>query len=119
MYNTCLAVIKWGVLLMYYRLFGVHRGFARLLIVVGIVVLVWWIGTEFAILFQCSPIDKAWHVDKPGHCINIEAFFLGQAIPNIVTDIVILLLPQHQVWKLEMSLQKRFALCGIFLLGSL
>lgn len=104
---------------MYYRLFGVIRGFTRLLMVVAAIVAVWWIGTEFAILFQCSPIDKAWHVDKPGHCINIEAFFLGQAIPNIVSDIVILLLPQQQVWKLEMSLQKKIALCCIFLLGSL
>jgi len=54
-----------------------------------------------------------------GHCINIESFFLGQAIPNIVTDGILLALPLPLIWDLHLPKGQKMALSGVFLLGSL
>ena len=71
-YHTCIAVIKWAVLLMYARLFvrGTgHRRFKLALQTIALVVALWWLGVEMAIIFQCWPLQKIWLTTMPGKCI--------------------------------------------------
>ncbi|KAK4504020.1 hypothetical protein PRZ48_004935 [Zasmidium cellare] len=119
LYPTALALNKLGVLLMYQRLFGIERKLTIAVKVVAAIVIAWWIGVEVATLLQCQPIDKFWNYQKEGHCLNIIALFEGSAIPNVIIDVIILLLPQPILWKLRMSMSNKIALCGIFLLGAL
>ena len=44
---------------------------------------------------------------------------MGNAIPNIITDVIILGLPMGKVWHLQMSRGRRLAVSGMFLLGGL
>ena len=44
---------------------------------------------------------------------------MGNAIPNIITDVIILALPMGKVWHLQMSRGRRLAVSGMFLLGGL
>lgn len=60
-----------------------------------------------------------WYPDLEGTCISIFGLYLGNAIPNILTDISILALPLTQVWGLQVRLWQRVVLVGMFLLGSL
>jgi len=115
-YNTALSLIKFSILLFYGRIFVVKR-FRIALWMVGGVVLGWLISMNMVVIFQCSPIHKTWDVMTPGKCINIDAWFLGQAIPNIATDIFILSMPIPMIWKLQIPNTQKVALCGIFLLG--
>lgn len=55
----------------------------------------------------------------PGHCINAKASFIGNAIPNIITDACILALPMRPVWKLHAPLAQRLSVVMIFMLGAL
>jgi hypothetical protein len=77
-------------------------------------------STIFALIFPCKPIAKAWDVTiTEGSCINRGAVYIMQAVTNIVTDIVLLLLPIPIVWKLQMPVVQKIGLVLIFVVGSL
>lgn len=104
---------------MYYRIFPTRSmkigGY-----VLGGLTLAWWIAIVFTTIFQCTPIDKAW---KPfmeqGKCIDKNKFFIGNSIPNIVADALIISLPVWEVSKVQVPRSQRVAIAGIFLLGGL
>lgn len=54
-----------------------------------------------------------------GKCINVEAYFMGNGIAEAVTDWIILAVPFHEVWKLNMPMAQKLAVMGIFGLGAL
>jgi len=56
---------------------------------------------------------------ESGHCINVEWFYRAMAIPNTLTDGLILALPMPLIWRLQLPKRQKIALCGVFLLGSL
>ena len=75
----------------------------------------------FANIFQCTPVSFLWekYLVVGGHCIDIGAVWLTSGIINIVTDFLIMLMPQPVLWCLHLSLQKRLTLMGIFGLYSM
>jgi hypothetical protein len=78
------------------------------------------IATIFALIFPCKPIAKAWDVTiTDGSCINRGAIYIFQAVTNIVTDVLLLLLPIPMVWRLHMPMQQKVGLVFIFIVGSL
>lgn len=118
-YVALIAMIKTSVILMYLRIFP-SENFRIYAFILQAVVIAWAIAICFVAIFQCSPIEKAWLGQLvEGHCIDIGASFIGNAVPNIITDIAILCLPIVQVWKLQMNLTQRLSICFVFLLGSL
>lgn len=70
-------------------------------------------------LFQCTPLEKLWNPTLPGHCINFLGAIIGNAVPNIVTDILILALPMPLLWHLQTGYLQKIMLSGVFLLGGL
>jgi len=71
-------------------------------------------------IFQCDPVRGFWDHTVPAKCkVNVYAFFIGNAVPNIITDWALLILPIPYVWRLQKSRVQKIALCGIFLLGGL
>ena len=51
--------------------------------------------------------------------MNNLSFLVGTAVPDVITDFVILLLPVSMVWQLQTSKKHKTALCGIFIVGTL
>lgn len=89
-------------------------------IAVMVIVMGYSISTILTLIFPCSPIKKAWDVTiVEGHCINRGAVYLVQAITNIVTDVILLLLPIPMVWKLQMPVPQKIGLVILFIIGSL
>ena len=72
-----------------------------------------------ATVFQCTPISKAWNSDQDGTCIELKRILIGNAIPNVLTDVVLLILPLRQVWRLVPTFQLRLQLLVVFSLGVL
>lgn len=110
---------KISILLFYIRIFS-FRNFRILAYIVGGIVISHGIGVFFAAIFQCSPITYTW--DKTiigGSCFDQEAFYRYVSPPNIVTDVLILVMPLPYVWKLQTQVEQKVALTGVFLLGSL
>ena len=86
---------------------------------IGATVMMWWIAMQFTVIFECTPINYTWAPKGPGHCINLDKFFFGQAIPNIATDIVLLSIPIPMIWNLQLPYSQKVALSVVFLLGGL
>ena len=56
---------------------------------------------------------------KSSNCIDLIKFYGWSAIPNILTDVAILLLPIRKVWNLQMTAERKLAVLGMFLIGGL
>ncbi|KAJ4296423.1 hypothetical protein N0V90_006468 [Kalmusia sp. IMI 367209] len=68
---------------------------------------------------QCRPIEFLWNKSiAGGHCVNQAYMFRYGSIPNIVTDVVMLILPMPLVWNLHASNKVKLGLFVTFLLGS-
>ncbi|GJC80683.1 satratoxin biosynthesis SC1 cluster protein 4 [Colletotrichum liriopes] len=115
-YVTAVMFVKVSLLLMYCRIFP-SRNFKFAAMTLGGVTIAWWIAIVFVCIFQCTPVAKAYMPFIDGTCIDLKASFIGNAIPNILTDVAILCLPIGQVWKLQVTLAQRLSLCFMFLLG--
>lgn len=103
---------------MYSRIFRV-KPFQYVAAAVGLIVAGWMIGVVFAQIFTCTPVEGAWRITVARHCIDQIKFYYGNAIANLLTDVIILCLPLPLIWRLNMSTRKKRALSGVFLLGGL
>lgn len=68
----------------------------------------------------CQPLAFYWDHDIPGgFCGDSTALFLVTGVLNLVTDLIVLLLPMPYLYGLSMALYKRLVLMGTFSLGLL
>lgn len=76
-------------------------------------------GSLFRIAFICSPIEKAWNIALPGHCLDITV--MGYAVPifNVISDFYILLVPLPFLWNLKMETRRKMRLMLVFSVGLL
>jgi hypothetical protein len=110
---------KISLLLFYVRIFTVRR-FQIFAYAVGSLVLVHGIAVLFAIIFQCKPVPYAWDKTIPdGKCFVQHVLYRFMSPPNVLTGILILVMPMPFVWKLHMPRAQKMALTGVFLLGGL
>lgn len=71
-------------------------------------------------LFECVPMPFAWDKSiEGGMCVNFNAVVWAHAAMNIVQEIIILGLPIRQLWKLQMSWQKKVSIVMLFTVGGL
>lgn len=87
--------------------------------ILGSVTVLWIVAVALVAFLQCTPFEKIWLPDTPGHCIDNNKFFIGNAVPNIVVDFCIMLLPTYEVSRLQMAAAQKISLGCIFLLGIL
>lgn len=64
---TALALIKWSILVMYYRLFPT-RFMKWGYMVLGAIMGLWWIAVMLVTIFQCTPVHRFWDLATPGTC---------------------------------------------------
>ena len=117
-YPIVIASIKISILISYLRVFGRLKWFRNTVYGLMTLTTMWFIMHFFVIIFQCTPVDKAWRPSKPGHCIDFIPFFYGNSIPNMILDYLILLLPVIPVLKLQMLPLQKALVLGAFALGS-
>ncbi|MCJ1235776.1 hypothetical protein MMC14_003747 [Varicellaria rhodocarpa] len=117
-YSITLPLIKISILLFYRQLFP-GRGIRIATNSIIASVIVWGFVVFFGSIFSCHPISGFWNkaLDPPPTCISSKALAIGISSYNIATDIIILCLPIGKVWNLQMSMQSKVAVSGIFLLG--
>ncbi|RFU25224.1 hypothetical protein B7463_g11110, partial [Scytalidium lignicola] len=119
-YGSVIPLTKLSLVYFYYRIFPVVF-FRKMLYGVLFLVIGWWIAIIIVAIVQCKPYNFFWrqYSDPTSHgkCINISAFFIGNGIASVVTDFLILATPIPMVWRLQMPIQKRMSVLGIFALG--
>jgi hypothetical protein len=85
---------------------------------IGIVILYTPIIT-ILLIFSCSPLAVSWDVTiVGGQCIDKPALYIATAVSNIVTDVVLFILPMRMVFGLRMRIWQKLGAMFVFGIGS-
>ncbi|PYH32207.1 uncharacterized protein BO87DRAFT_408415 [Aspergillus neoniger CBS 115656] len=90
-WNTCLPVIKLSIVVFYQRIFPVS-----------------------SMIFVCRSWQKK---TTKGHCIDFVPFVTTLAATNLCTDVILLVLPTREIWKLQIPWPRKIGLSIVFTLG--
>jgi hypothetical protein len=122
LYGSILMTLKIGVLLEWSRIFvpkGTRNRFWWLCNATLVFNVLFYVAVKLVDNLACFPHEKIWNLTIEGHCINQRASTLASAVVNLVSDLVILGLPQMVIWKLNMSLTRRIGVSCVFAVGVL
>ncbi|KAI0469375.1 hypothetical protein F4859DRAFT_487962 [Xylaria cf. heliscus] len=118
-YATTESLAKLAVCLLYKRIFP-QQWIAHIVNVTIAVLIAASIAGLLADLFGCTPFSAHWGTpaEQAAHCINTEALFVWGSFPNIVTDVVMLIVPIPVLWNLNASTGLRVGLVVTFIFGN-
>ena len=115
-FACAISVTRFSLLIFYHRLFPVKR-FTILAVIIGAILIVWWIGFLFAIVFSCRPIARYWNKAIVDRCINERTLSWGITGSELGVNVIMLVLPIPWLCDLRLASSKKLAIIGIFLLG--
>jgi len=122
-YGINVSIVKLSIILQYLSIFVPHRKVN--LMFLGCQLVIWshfifYTVATFFEIFICNPRDKFWSpLMTKGHCYNAVVTNIAAGSFNAFSDFVILLLPQHVIWKLQMRWERKVGVSAIFLTGFL
>ncbi|KAF2665481.1 hypothetical protein BT63DRAFT_66879 [Microthyrium microscopicum] len=82
-----------------------------------IIVALWGISFLFATIFQCTPIHLYWTSKDGKGCTNEDIRLLLATVVNIITDIMVVLMPIPIIMKLHFPLREKITLGILMCLG--
>ena len=118
-YLLSICGYRLALLLMYLRLFGVSKPFRWATYVVMVFVTGYLFSNLLTLIFGCTPINKYWKPDEPGHCIVLNKADYAYGSMNVASDVLLFLLPLPMVWQLQLTRKEKFGLVLIFMSGVL
>ena len=117
-YLISLIGYKLSILVLYIRLFGINKLFRNLTLLTMAFVSGYLLANLFTQIFGCSPRAKYWNPDLSGHCINYTKAGLVYGSLNIVSDLVIFVLPLPVLWGLKLSPREKALISVILMSGA-
>ena len=79
--------------------------------------LIYYILSVFLGLFDCTPINEIWYpLITNGHCMLQLVLNVAAGLINALSDITILILPQINIGKLQITLRNKIQISAIFLI---
>jgi hypothetical protein len=119
-YIASVSCVKISVLLFYKRTFhSLSRYFIHCVYATLTIIVLWTITFSIATLLQEWPIAAFWDKSIPTRWkIDSTQMYLWLAITDILLDAVTLGLPIRMILKLRMSSRNKWALAGVFTIGS-
>ncbi|KAK9774331.1 putative Integral membrane protein [Seiridium cardinale] len=115
-YVLCGSFAKLSLLVVYLRLSPGGWFLEWSWVAVGGVV-VHTIVLVFLMIFICNPVSKSWNITIPvteGSCINAVALYFATAIANIITDVMVMVLPIPLILKLQMPKWQKIGVMAVF-----
>jgi len=120
-YLAAIAVNKVCILLLFLRVFE-ERKFRTYVWIVMALSISYGISFVVATILQCMPISYSWNSwdgEHVGTCNNIHLQGWLSAGFNMALDIVVILLPMPNLYKLNMSWKRKAMVMLMFSLGAL
>ncbi|MCJ1466281.1 hypothetical protein MMC07_004900 [Pseudocyphellaria aurata] len=119
LYFASFNIPKLAILALYRRLFPQKHVGIAIYVLMGVLI-AQTISIVVAAFAACRPFAANWDPTMPGAiCIDKEPLFIWSSFPNIVTDIIMLVLPIRIVWNLHISQRLKVGLTLTFMVGSL
>ncbi|KAF4629084.1 hypothetical protein G7Y89_g9066 [Cudoniella acicularis] len=115
------GAIKLSVLLFYRRIFR-GKWFNIATWILMVMVVLWTVGFTAVFVFQCKlNLWAAWSTlgDMVQNCVPGIPTAEALTLTDILTDILILLVPIPCIWALKLSRSRKVAICAVFLMGFL
>ena len=87
-------------------------------------ILIWlnvsfYLANVLSIIFHCTPVQKAWIPSIHGVCTNANLNLIVTGTINVLSDILILILPIWTIWHLRISVEKKLSVSSVFAAGIL
>lgn len=70
-------------------------------------------------LNQCRPLSGVWDPTANAKCINPKGLWIVMGSLNVLTDLLLLVLPLPSLWRLQMRRRTKVQVAGIFSIGGL
>ncbi|PYH93733.1 hypothetical protein BO71DRAFT_354646 [Aspergillus ellipticus CBS 707.79] len=119
LYGPLIFVTKLSIFLLYVRVFAPSpkcNPFWFIQFIIGLNFL-FYLADTIVKICECTPRSRIWDKDVPGHCININIPILVTSIVNVVSDIIMLLMPIMCVWRLQITVRRKLGISAIFAAG--
>ena len=68
-------------------------------------------------VFNCMPLEKFWDRSIKGHCLKEWSSLVRALAPNILTDLILLVLPIPLLMRLQMKTSRKLLTIGVFVAG--
>lgn len=107
---------KLVILHLYMRIFNNDRRYRIAIYIIGVIIVAYGLVCVISSATMCKPFSAYW--THKGKCPNIIILWTLVPIPNIVTDVMMLLLPIPAVYKLRVSVYVKIGIFLTFLVGS-
>ena len=82
-------------------------------------IVAWFLACTTISVIGCLPIHAFWDPQVKRTCVRLKDYYLGNAVANITTDLLLLALPLPMIWSLQLATGRKLMLSGVFLLGLL
>lgn len=121
LYCIAIASIKLSILLLITRIFLAVKRNA----LYWVMQVLMWVNTAFyaiavfLAIFACRPRRKIWSPEVEGKCLDSKSLYITSATFNSASDLVMLSVPLHIIWKLQMSTKRKIGISAIFGTGLL
>jgi hypothetical protein len=119
-YDARLFLTKLSVLLFMRRVFPKNASgtwFSVGLWIAHFINVAWLVGVVFGTIFLCNPIEKSYNPSIPGQCGSKSSLYIGSAVPSVLIDLIILILPLPKLWNLHADRGRRVGLIVVFTFG--
>ncbi|TVY83921.1 hypothetical protein LSUE1_G001012 [Lachnellula suecica] len=122
LYSFVVAPVKVAILLEWLRIFS-PAGIRNLVywtshfLIWAIVI--FYMSTVVVLNVACTPYEYTWNRLIAGSCkrANTKDADLAVSVFNVISDVMILLIPQHAIWKLQLAPKKKLGISFIFAIG--
>lgn len=113
--------MKASIILFYHRLF-VPAESPKTAIFWPIWFIFWWnllyaVALVVTVATEC--VGKSDIVARGGECLDEYAVLICASVINVVSDLVILIIPITVIWNLQMSVETKVRLSALFAVGAL
>jgi hypothetical protein len=108
------TAFKLSVLFLYVRIFTI-KIFRTLSYSLMALTIAYCVSFLVVFLTTCTPdISQLWNPTPNGHCRDLNIGQLGSVSTNPAHDVIILILPIHFLWKLQMGLLNKIIVTIVF-----
>ena len=118
-YSFAVAFSKLAILALFLRIF-VEKRYRIVTWVLAAIIAATPFAVSLATVFQCSPVRYAWDkLTLRGTCIDVAKLYIYCGLPNVITDVAMLLLPIPMIVKLHTDQSQKFGISLVFFLGTM
>ncbi|WQF80995.1 hypothetical protein CDEST_06009 [Colletotrichum destructivum] len=98
---ACNGFTKTSLLTAYLNI-SPQRWYRRAILLAIVMVAAYTVVIASLLLFHCQPIRTNWDPYSPGQCLNSAVLYMAIAVSNIVSDVVLFVIPIPMVLRLQM-----------------